>query len=78
MPSKKKLSERSSVTFGEILSNPDEIYTSADLASARIVGSYTTIKSWVEKGWLPKPRVFPNGVKYWTGRELAARLGRSE
>lgn len=76
MPSKKKLSERSEATLGQILKNPDQMVTPSDLASARVVKSYSTISEWVRKEWLPEPHQLPNGRKYWLGREIAAALER--
>ena len=76
MPSKKKLSQRSDATLGDILQNPERMVTPSDLASARIVRSYSTIGDWVRKNWLPQPHELPNGRKYWMGHEIAAALER--
>ena len=76
MPSSKKLSERSDATLGDILSNPDRKVTPADLASAGIVRSYSTITDWVRKGWLAEPRRLPNGQKFWLGYEVAPVVQR--
>jgi hypothetical protein len=75
MASRKKLRERSDATLGDILDNPGRIVSPSDLASAGVVGSYSTIKSWVDKGWLPEPHRLPNGQKYWTGGEIGDALG---
>ncbi len=76
MPSKKKLSQRSDATLDDILKNPGRMVTPSDLASARIVRSYSTIGDWVRKKWLPEPHQLPNGRKYWLGDEIAAALER--
>ena len=76
MPSSKKLSERSDATLDDILKNPGRMVTPSDLASARIVRSYSTIGDWVRKKWLPEPHQLPNGRKYWLGNEIAAALKR--
>lgn len=76
MPSRKKLSERSDTTLEDIFKNPGRIVTPSDLASAGVVGSYSTISEWVRKGWLPKPHEFPNGHKFWFGREIVPTVKR--
>ena len=76
MPSKKKLSERSDATLGDILKNPERIVTPSDLASAGVVRSYSTIKEWVRRGWLSEPHEFPNGHKFWFGREIVPTVKR--
>ena len=76
MPSKKKLRERSNTTLGDILDNPSAMVTPSDLASAGITESYSTIKAWVDRGWLPEPHRLPNGQVYWTGGQIADALGR--
>ena len=75
MPSRKKLSERSNATLGDILKHPDRKVGPSDLASAGICGSYSTLGAWIEKGWLPEPHIMPNGQKFWFGSEIAAALG---
>ena len=76
MPSKKRLCQRSDATLGDILDNPGRMVSPSDLASAGVIGSYSTIKAWVDRGWLPKPHRLPNGQKYWTGGQIANALGR--
>lgn len=76
MASRKKLRERSDATLGDILDNPGMMVTPSDLASAGVTGSYSTIKAWVDRGWLPKPYRLPNGQEYWTGGQIADALGR--
>ena len=76
MASKKKLCERSNATLGDILSNPDRKVTPADLASAGIVGSYSTMHDWIRKGWLAEPYELPNGQKFWFGRQIAPVIRR--
>ncbi len=76
MPSSKKLSERSDATLGDILSNPNRKVTPADLASAGIVESYSTIIEWERKGWLPEAYRLPNGQKIWLGHQIAPVVQR--
>ncbi len=76
MPSKKKLSERSEATLGEIFANPNKAFTIPDLASAGVLGSYSTMKNWLDRGWFPPPHELPNGRKIWLGSEIAAALRR--
>jgi hypothetical protein len=76
MPSKKRLCERSDATLGDITNNRGRMVSPSDLAAAGVVGSYSTINVWVDKGWLPEPHRLPNGQKYWMGGEIADALGR--
>ena len=46
---RKKLRERSNVTLGDILSSPDRAFSVADMASAGILGSYSTATYWVDR-----------------------------
>ena len=73
MPSIKKLSERSTATLADI-TKPGCMVSPSDLASAGIVRSYSGIRDWIDKGWLPPPHELPNGRKFWTGEEIAEAL----
>ena len=73
---RKKLRERSDVTLRIILSSPDRAFSVADMASAEILGSFTTMNSWLDRGWFPSPIELPNGRKVWLGSEIAAALRR--
>jgi hypothetical protein len=77
MPSTKRLCERSDATLGDILDNPGRKVSPSDLASAGVVGSYSTINDWIEKGWLPEPYRLPNGQIYWTGGQITMPAGGS-
>ena len=66
----KKLRERSNATLADV-TQPGRMVTPSDLAAAGVVGSYSSIRDWIEKGWLPPPRELPNGRIYWTGDKIA-------
>ena len=71
----KKLRDRSLANLAEVLM-PGRMVSPADLASAGIVRSYSGIRDWVRKGWLPEPKELPNGRIYWTGEQIAETVIR--
>ncbi len=66
----KKLRERSNATLADVM-QPGRMVTPSDLAAAGIVRSYSSLRDWIRKGWLPPPSELPNGRKYWTGEQIA-------
>ncbi len=66
----KKLRERSNATLADVM-QPGRMVTPSDLAAAGIVRSYSSLRDWIKKGWLPPPRELPNGRQYWTGEQIA-------
>ncbi len=68
-----KLSERSNATLADVTTT-GRMVTPADLASAGVCRSYTSLQEWTRKGWLPEPHTLPNGRIYWLGEEIAAAL----
>ena len=66
----KKLRERSSATLADV-TQPGKMVTPSDLAAAGLVQSYSSLRDWIRKGWLPPPRKLPNGRQYWTGEQIA-------
>ncbi len=65
----KKLRERSQANLADV-TQPGRMVTPSDLAAAGVVRSYSGIRDWVDKGWLPPPHELPNGRKYWTGEQI--------
>ncbi len=66
----KKLCERSNATLADV-TQPGRMVTPSDLAAAGVVRSYSSLRDWIKKGWLPAPRELPNGRQYWTGEQIA-------
>ncbi len=66
----KKLRERSNATLADV-TQPGVMVTPSDLAAAGVVKSYSSLRDWIRKGWLPQPRELPNGRMYWTGEQIA-------
>ena len=67
----KKLRERSDATLADV-TQPGRMVTPSDLAAAGVVRSYSSLRDWIRKGWLPPPpRELPNGRQYWTGEQIA-------
>ena len=66
----KKLCERSTATLADV-TQPGVMVTPSDLAAAGLVRSYSTIRDWIKKGWLPPPHELANGRQYWTGEQIA-------
>ncbi len=66
----KKLRERSNATLADV-TQPGRMVTPSNLAAAGIVKSYSSLRDWIKKGWLPPPRELPNGRQYWTGEQIA-------
>ncbi len=66
----KKLRERSNATLADV-TQPGRMVTPSDLAAAGVVRSYSSLRDWIKKGWLPAPRELPNGRQYWTGEQIA-------
>ena len=73
----KKLRERSDATLADV-TQAGKMVRPSDLAAAGVVQSYSTIREWIRKGWLPPPRELPNGYFYWTGEQIAEVLDLCE
>ena len=66
----KKLRERSTATLADVTQS-GRMVTPSDLAAAGVVRSYSSLRDWIRKGWLPPPRELPNGRIYWLGEQIA-------
>jgi hypothetical protein len=70
-----RISTKSNCTVDAMRANPGALVAPTDLHAAGLIpSSYSALKRWRERGWLPAPIIQPNGFLRWRAGDVLQHM----